>query len=154
MLQQAGRLETSPPRPSLYSLHGTAAPPLAEEARASQGQGLVAALREVPAVFFQEGFELDRPEVWGLVGEVESDEGRQEALDKLGHYLVRWEGIAGSVGGCECAWAAENGPLEGAVPAGGVAPLRPLCLAARVLCGPAVPGASWRRAPHKGCPAS
>ncbi len=50
------------------------------------------ALREVPAVFFQESFELDRPEVWSLLGDVHSDEGRQEALERLGHYLV------GSVG--------------------------------------------------------
>ncbi|GAB4818839.1 hypothetical protein N2152v2_005885 [Parachlorella kessleri] len=58
-----------------------------DELKSSQGQGLVAALREVPAVFFQESFELDRPEVWGLLGDVQSDEGRQEALEKLGHYL-------------------------------------------------------------------
>ena len=48
----------------------------------------MAALREVPAVFFQESFELDRPEVWGLLGDAATDEGRQEALEKLGHYLV------------------------------------------------------------------
>lgn len=77
----------------------------AEELRSSQGQGLVAALREVPAVFFQESFELDRPEVWGLLGDVESDEGRQEAMDKLGHYLVR-QGSSVVAGG------------QGSVPAG------------------------------------
>ena len=36
----------------------------AEELVASQGQGLVAAMREVPSQFFQEGFSLDRAELW------------------------------------------------------------------------------------------
>lgn len=36
----------------------------ADELRASQGQGLVAAMREVPAEFFQEGFDLDQQRLW------------------------------------------------------------------------------------------
>ena len=84
---------------------------------ASQGQGLVLAMREVPAPFFQEGFSLDQPDLWevrrgwagrclaqgcGVSGlgshgapgppcpqicDVEDDEARQQTLERLSHYL-------------------------------------------------------------------
>lgn len=51
----------------------------------SQGQGLVTAMREVPAVFFQEKFELGDSELWATAFD---EGGRQEALERLSHNLV------------------------------------------------------------------
>lgn len=42
----------------------------AEELKASQGQGLVAAMAEVPAPFFQEGFDIDQAALWEQVVQV------------------------------------------------------------------------------------
>ena len=44
--------------------------PNAEELKASQGQGLVAAMAEVPAPFFQEGFDIDQAALWEEVVQV------------------------------------------------------------------------------------
>ena len=44
--------------------HTRPVPVPAEELRASQGQGLVAAMRGVPAPFFQEAFEVDQRQLW------------------------------------------------------------------------------------------
>ncbi len=43
---------------------------IAEELKASQGQGLVAAMAEVPAPFFQEGFDIDQAALWEEVVQV------------------------------------------------------------------------------------
>lgn len=59
-----------------------------EELAASQGQGLVAALAEVPQEFFQENIDADRSMLWSALGDVTSEEPRQEALDRLSHFLV------------------------------------------------------------------
>ncbi|PSC74274.1 vacuolar sorting-associated chloroplastic [Micractinium conductrix] len=58
-----------------------------EELRASQGQGLVTAMREVPAAFFQEAFDLDQKQLWEEVVQVGSEDARQESLDRLSGYL-------------------------------------------------------------------
>jgi hypothetical protein len=44
--------------------------PCADELRASQGQGLVAAMRDVPAPFFQESFDVDQQQLWEEVVQV------------------------------------------------------------------------------------
>ncbi|KAL4452640.1 hypothetical protein ABPG75_008302 [Micractinium tetrahymenae] len=58
-----------------------------EEMRASQGQGLVAAMREVPAAFFQEGFDLDQRQLWEELLQVDSEQARQASLERLSGYL-------------------------------------------------------------------
>lgn len=60
--------------------------PNAEELKASQGQGLVAAMAEVPAPFFQEGFDIDQAALWEEVVQVGwgcSRQGVPEAVEAL-----------------------------------------------------------------------
>lgn len=56
----AGAVPPIPPRPSTH----------AEELKACQGQGLVAAMQEVPAPFFQETFDLDQADLWETLVQV------------------------------------------------------------------------------------
>ncbi|KAL4854749.1 Histidinol-phosphate aminotransferase 2 [Chlorella vulgaris] len=58
-----------------------------DELRASQGQGLVAAMRDVPAPFFQESFDVDQQQLWEEVVQVDSEGVRQQSLERLSGYL-------------------------------------------------------------------
>jgi hypothetical protein len=59
------------------------------ELESSRGQGLVQAMQEVPAIFFDEGFDLDSQELWNYLGDVHAEESRQVTLDTLSNFLVR-----------------------------------------------------------------
>ena len=64
--------------------------------RASQGQGLAQAMDEVPALYFQDDFDLDRPELWELLGDVHAERVRQAALEQLSRHLVSHRALPSS----------------------------------------------------------
>jgi vacuolar protein sorting-associated protein 54 len=94
-----------PPVPALPPRKTSCPPPLthaaarvaAESMRASQGQGLAQAMDEVPALFFQDDFDLDRPELWDFLGDVHAEPVRQAALEQLSRHLVRPPEPSGAV---------------------------------------------------------
>ncbi len=53
-----------------------------------QGEGLVQAMRQVPAMFFTKDYSLGRPEIWHQVCPRDTDEDRTAALEELLQLLV------------------------------------------------------------------
>jgi hypothetical protein len=61
---------------------------LPEDMQAKQGQGLLQAMTEVPALFFQTAFDLDNPELWDSILDGKSEPMEKRGLEKLSQYLV------------------------------------------------------------------
>uniref|UniRef100_A0A061SA82 Vacuolar protein sorting-associated protein 54 n=1 Tax=Tetraselmis sp. GSL018 TaxID=582737 RepID=A0A061SA82_9CHLO len=54
---------------------------------AKQGEGLLCAMQEVPPIFFQEDFRLDRPETYSTVNPEDTEEGRSAKVEELSSYM-------------------------------------------------------------------
>lgn len=63
-------------------------PMLAEELEGFRGQGLVAALKEVPAHFFSDAFDFDSKDLWTEMPSVDDTAAQVKYIEKLGQYLV------------------------------------------------------------------
>lgn len=66
---------------------------LPEELEACQGQGLVAALKEVPAFFFSDSFDFDSADLWKDMPSVDDKVAQSKYIEKLAQYLVS-DGVA------------------------------------------------------------
>ena len=79
-------------------------PMLAEELEGFRGQGLVAALKEVPPHFFSDAFDFDSKELWTEMPSVDDKAAQVKYIEKLGQYLVClwWEGVEAGHSELEC----------------------------------------------------
>ena len=59
----------------------------AQLSEVKQGEGLLAAMQQVPAVFFHEDFSLERPETYEQVNPDDTDDGRLEKVEELSSYM-------------------------------------------------------------------